>query len=152
MHVLQGEFVLAVEEGQRLGALVGELLFHHEGGGHLVALVEIAVHDEAVQLRPQGDGLDEGGHHDVEHGVGELGLGLVDLGQILVHGRQIHPQGDVRLVVAAVGIENAGDKVQGIQLPQQAAVPPVAPTLFLFIHIFSCFIFRLIIIFSHYKI
>ena len=135
MHVLHGELILAVEEGQRLRTLVGELLFHHEGGGHLVALIEVAVDDEAVQLGPQGDGLEQGGHHQVEHGVGEVRLRLVLLGQVCVHGRQVHLDGDVCLVVAAVGIDDAGDEVERIQLPQQTAVPAVAPASLLCFHV-----------------
>ena len=152
MHILQAEILPAVQEGQSLGALVGELLFHHEGGGYLVALVEIAVDNEAVQLRPQGDGFKEGRHHNVKHGVGKLRLRLVALCQVFVHGRQIHPQRDVGLIVAAVGIDDAGDKMQRIQFPQQPSIFAVAPALFLFFHFFSCcFIFRLIKIYSHYN-
>ena len=136
VNVLQRVVLPAVQHRQRLGALVGELLFHHERSGHLVALVEIAVDDEAVQLGPQGDGLQQRRHHQMEHGVGELRLRLILLRQIGVHGGQIDALGDIRLVVAAVGIDDAGDKVQGIQLPQQAAVLAVAPALFLCFHFF----------------
>ena len=135
VDVGQGVVLPAVQESQRLGALVGELLFHHEGGGHLVALIEVAVDDEAVQLGPQGDGLEQGGHHQVEHGVGEVRLRLVFPGQVCVHGRQVHLDGDIRLVVAAVGIDDAGDEVERIQLPQQAAIPAVAPALLLCFHV-----------------
>lgn len=82
--------LLSVQEGQRLRALVGKLLLHHERGGYLVPLIEIAVHDKAVQLRPQGDGFLQRRHHDVEHGVGKVLLLLVLPGQIRVHGGQIH--------------------------------------------------------------
>ena len=89
VHVLHGEVLLAVEEGQRLRALVGELLLHHEGGGHLVALIEVAVDDEAVQLGPQGDGLEKGRHDEMEHGVGEVRLRLILFGKVGVDGRQV---------------------------------------------------------------
>ena len=134
MHVLHGEVLLAVEEGQRLRALVGELLLHHEGGGHLVALIEVAVDDEAVQLGPQGDGLEKGRHDEMEHGVGEVRLRLVFFDEVGVDGGQVDTLGDVRLVIAAVGVDDAGDEVQGIQLPQQTAVLPVAPAAFVLLH------------------
>ena len=136
MDVGQGVVLPAVQESQRLGALVGELLFHHERGGHLVALVEIAVDDEAVQLGPLGDGAQQRRHHQVEHGVGEVRLRFVLLRQIGVDGRQVDALGDIRLVVAAVGIDDAGDEVQGIQLPQQPAVPPIAPPSLIGLHMF----------------
>ena len=152
MYILQAEILPAMQEGQCLGTLVGKLLFHHEGGRHLVALVEIAVDYESVQLRPQRDGFDEGRHHNVKHGVGELRFRLVEPCQVLVHGRQVHPQGDVCLVVATVGIDDAGDKMQRIQFPQQPSIPAVAPALFLFFHFYSCCLFfRLIKNSSHYK-
>ena len=78
-----------MQEGQCLGTLVGKLLFHHEGGRHLVALVEIAVDDEAVQLGPQGDGLEKGRHDEMEHGVGEVRLRLILFGKVGVDGRQV---------------------------------------------------------------
>ena len=126
--------VLAVQEGQRLGTLIGELLLHHEGGGYLVALIEVAVDDEAVQLGAQGDGFHQGCQHQVEHGIGKLRLRLILLGDIGVHVGQVDALGDVGLIVASVGVEDAGDVVQGVQLPHQAAVLAVAPALFLCFH------------------
>lgn len=114
MDVGERVLVLAVQEGQRLGALIGELLLHHEGGGYLVALIEVAVDDEAVQLGAQGDGFHQGCQHQVEHGIGKLRLRLILLGDIGVHVGQVDALGDVGLVVASVGVEDAGDVVQGV--------------------------------------
>ena len=136
VYVLHRVLLPAVQEGQCLGALVGELLLHHKGRRHLVALIEIAVDDEPVQLGAQGDGLFQRRHHQMEHGVGEVLLLRVLFGQIRVHSRQVYLDGDIRLVVAPVGVDDAGDEMQGVQLPQQAAVLPVAPPLLIGFHVF----------------
>ena len=136
VNILQRVLLPAVQHCQRLCALVGKLLFHHERRGYLVPLVEIAVHNEPVQLGAQHDGLFQRRHHHMEHGVGEIRLRRVLLGEIFVHGGQIHLHGDVRLVVAPVGVNNAGDEVQGIQLPQQPSILPVAPPFLVGLHIF----------------
>ena len=119
--------ILGVDKGQRLAAVIAEFLFDDEGGRHLVALVKVAVGDKAVQLGTQGDGLDERRGDDMEHGVGEQFLPLVFLLEVFVDGGQIHPQADVCLIIAAVGVNDTRNIVQGIQLPQQPAVPAVAP-------------------------
>ena len=72
----------------------------------------------------------------MEHGVGEVRLRPVFLRQIGVHGGQINAPGDIRLVIAAVGVDDARDEVQRIQLPQQAAILAVTPALFLCFHFF----------------
>ena len=112
MYILHGKVLLAVQEGQRLRALVGELLFHHESGRYLVALIEIAVDDETVQLRPQRDGFQQCRHDQVEHGVRKVRFRLILPGQIRIDRGQVNALGDVRLVIAAVGIDNAGDEVE----------------------------------------
>ena len=134
MDVRDGEVVLPVQNGQRLGARVGELLFHDERGGDLVALVEVGIHDEAVHLRAQRDRLEQGGHDEMEHRIGEVLLRLVLPGEIFVHGRQVDAQRDIRLVVAAVGVDDAGDIVQRVQLTQQDSVAAVAAAAFVLIH------------------
>ena len=116
-----------MDKGQRLAAVIAEFLFDDKGGRHLVALVKVAVGDKAVQLGAQGDGLDERRGDDVEHGVGEQFFSLVFLLEVFVDRGQIHPQADVCLIIAAVGVNDTRNIVQGIQLPQQPAVPAVAP-------------------------
>ena len=136
MYIGQSVVLLAAHDGQRLGALVGELLFHHKRGGDIVSLIEIAVGNEAVQLGTQHDRLQQCRHHQMEHGVGKFRLLLVLLGQIGVHGRQVDAQGDIGLVVAAVGVDDARDVVEGVQLPQEPSVLPVTTAFFLCFHIF----------------
>ena len=80
----------------------------------------------AVQLGPQGDGLEKGRHDEMEHGIGEVRLRLVLFGKVGVDGRQVDALGDIRLVIAEVGVDDDGDEVQGVQLPQQPAILTVA--------------------------
>ena len=140
MDRVDGVVAGGVQHGQGLGSLVGKLFFHHEGGRHLVALEEVAVDNEAVHLGPQGDGFHQCRQHQVEIGIGKVRFRLVAAGDILLHRRQVDAFGNVRLVVAAVGVNNAGDEVQGIQFPQPA-VTAVAPPSFLFLHWFLLFFY-----------
>ena len=142
MYVLHGKVLLAVQESQRLCALVGELLFHHESGRYLVALIEIAVDDETVQLRPQRDGFQQRRHDQVEHGVRKARFRLILPGQIRIDRGQVDALGDVRLVIAAVGIDNAGDEVEGIQFTQQPSVPAVASSAFFLFHMCMLLLFH----------
>ena len=141
MDGVDGVVAGGVQHGQSLGPLVGKLLFHHEGRRHLIALEEVAVDDEAVHLGPQGDGFHQGRQHQVEIGIGKVLLRLVPAGHIGLHRGQVDALGDVCLVVAAVGVNNAGDEVQGIQFPQQPAVTAVAPPSFLCFHWFLLFFY-----------
>ena len=143
MHRVDGVVAGGVQHGQGLGPLVGKLLFHHEGRRHFVALEEVAIDDEAVHLGPQGDGFHQCRQHQVEIGIGKVLLRLIAAGHILLHRGQVDALGDVCLVVAAVGIDNAGDEVQRIQFPQQPAVPAVAPPSFLCFHWFLLFFIRI---------
>ena len=126
--------VLSVDDRQRLCGLVGKLLLHDKRRRNLVALIEVLVCDEPVHLGPQRDGLDECRHDDMEHGVAELRLICVLPLQIGVHVGQIDGLGDVRLVVAAVRIDQRGDEVHPIQIAQQTSVLAVAKPLLLFFH------------------
>lgn len=66
MDGVQGILGLGMDEGQRLRPLVRKELLDHEGGGDLVALIEIAVGDEPVHLGPKGDGLEQRRHNQLE--------------------------------------------------------------------------------------
>ena len=123
--------ILCVDKGQRFAAVIAEFLLDDKGGGHLIALVKVAVHNKAVQLRPQRNGLDKRRGDDVKHGIGEYFLPLVLLFQVLIDGGQVHPQPNVGLIIAAVRVDNARNVVQGIQLPQQAPVPAVSSAAFI---------------------
>ena len=118
--------VLRVDDGERLGGLIGKLLLDDEGHRDLVALVEVGIHDEAVHLRAERDRLDERGDDDVEHRVGEVGMLRILLLQICVHIGQIDRLGEIGLVVAAVWIDDGRNKMHAVQIAQQHAILPIA--------------------------
>ena len=128
--------VLAVNDGQRLRSLVGELFLHDEGGGDLVSLIEVLVGDEAVHLRAQRDRLDERRHDHMEHRVAKFRFVGVFALQIGVHVGQIDRFRDVRFIVAPVRIDQRSDEVHSVQIAQQASVLAVAKASFLFFHSF----------------
>ena len=116
------------------GGVVGKLLLHDEGGRDLVALIEVLVGDEAVHLGPQRDRLDQSRDDEMEHRVGKFRLGFVFLFEVGVDIREINRLGNVRLVVAAVRIDQRRDEVHAVEITQQHAVLPVAPATFLLLH------------------
>ena len=74
----------------------------------------------------------------MEHRVGKFRLGFVFLFEVGVDIREINRLGNVRLVVAAVRIDQRRDEVHAVEITQQHAVLPVAPaTLFLFHNSYS---------------
>ena len=113
---------LGAHKGQRLRAVVGELLFYYKGGRNIIALIHVAVGDEAVHLGPQGQRFYQRGHNYMKHGVGQIGLAFVLLGDIGIDGRKVDALGDVGFVIAAIGINQGRDIVHGIQLAHE---PPV---------------------------
>ena len=131
---VQGLLRLCVEKRQPFLGAVVELLLHHKGGGHFLPLVHGLVGDEAVHLGTQGDGLDDGGYDEMEDGVREFRLRLVLLSQIGVDGRQIHPLGNVSLVVTAVGVDVRHDVVHGVQVADEIAILSISPVLFSVFH------------------
>ena len=136
MDGVKSAVVLAVNDGQRLRSLVGELFLHDEGGGDLVSLIEVLVGDEAVHLRAQRDRLDERRHDHMEHRVTKFRFVGVFALQIGVHVGQIDRFRDVRFIVAPVRIDQRSDEVHSVQIAQQASVLAVAKASFLFFHSF----------------
>lgn len=135
MERIERAVIRRMDDRQRLRRSVGKLLFDHKGRRDLVALVEILVGDEAVELRAQRDGLDEGCHNEVEHRVGELRFALVALFEIRIEVRQVDRLRDVRFVVTAIGVDEGRNEVHPVQIAQQRAVFSVAPATFLLFHI-----------------
>ena len=137
MKAGKGAVVRCVDHGQRLAGIVGKELFHHEGRGDLPALVKVFVGDKAVELGPQGHGLDQSRQDHMEQGVGKIrGLGVF-LRQKGVYRPQIDVLRDIGLVVAAVGIDQRCDEVHPVQIPDERPVLPVAKAAFFLFHAFS---------------
>ena len=133
---VDGALRLYLQQSHRLFAAVGKLLFDDKASRHLVALVVVLVCVETVELRPQHNRLGECRQDHVEKRVLKGDALVVLLRDVRLDRLKVHPLGDVRLVVRAVGIDDAHDKMQRIGIPQQRRVAPVAPAPFLFCHKF----------------
>ena len=127
-------------EGQRLLAVVVELLLHHEGQRQLVSLVEPHALDEVVHLRAQRHRLDQRAGHAVEDGVAvRMIQSCVLLLQKRVQRRQIHGLLDEGLVVRAVRVKIGYEAVHGIRVPHQRRVKAIPDPLFLLLQCISSF-------------
>jgi hypothetical protein len=129
-----GALRLYLQQSHGLFAAVGKLLFDDKARCHLIALIVVFIRVKAVELRPQNDRLNERRQDHVEKRVLERNALIVFRRNVVLDGLQIHALCDIRLVVRAVGIDDAHDKVQRIHIPQQCCVAPVAPASFLFCH------------------
>lgn len=134
MYAVHCVLLREADEGQSLVGTVGKLLFHHEGGGELIAQVEPPALDEAVHAGPQRNGFHQGGYNDVEKGVFEVNVPGVLLRQVGVDGRQVDLLLDKGLIVGPVGHQVRGDLVEGVLLPEPPPVPPIAPAAFGVVH------------------
>ena len=126
--------VLRVDDGERLGGLIGKLLLDDEGHRDLVALVEVLVGDEAVHLRPQRDRLDERGHDQMEHRIGEFRFCFILFLEIRVHIGEVDRLADVGLIVAAVRVDQRRNEVHPVEITEQHTIFPVAPATFFLFH------------------
>ena len=128
-------------EGQRLLAVVVELLLHHEGQGQLVALVEPHALNEVVHLRAQRHGLDQRAGYAVEDGVAVrmIEIRILPL-QKRVQRRQVDGLLDEGLVVRPVRVKIGHEAVHGISIPHQRRVKAIPDPLFLLLHCISSFL------------
>ena len=126
--------VLCVDDGERLGGLIGKLLLDDEGHRDLVALVEVLVGDKAVHLRPQRDRLDERGHDQMEHRIGEFRFCFILFLEIRVHIGEVDRLADVGLIVAAVRVDQRRNEVHPVEITEQHTIFPVAPATFFLFH------------------
>ena len=119
---------------QQQDGLIGKLLLDDEGHRDLVALVEVLVGDKAVHLRPQRDRLDERGHDQMEHRIGEFRFCFVLFLEIRVHIGEVDRLADVGLIVAAVRVDQRRNEVHPVEITEQHTIFPVAPATFFLFH------------------
>ena len=80
------------------------MFFYDEGGAVCIALIVVLVCNEAVELRPQYDGLEYRGDNEMEQSVLKLGILGVFCGEVLIDVREVYALGYEGLVIAAAGI------------------------------------------------
>ena len=126
MQRVYGGVFGCVNEGHALLGVVIKVFFYDEGGAVCIALIVVLVCNEAVELRPQYDGLEYRGDNEMEQSVLKLGILGVFCGEVLIDVREVYALGYERLVIAAVGVDQGGDEVHPVQIAEKGAVLPVA--------------------------